>query len=886
MLTFKVGPDFETKADAGNDGTYDVVVRVSDGALTDTQSLAITVTDVDEAPVITSNGGGPTAAITAAENQIAVTTVTSTDVDAGATKTFSISGGADASFFDIDSATGVLTFKSAPDFETKVDAGNDGVYDVVVQVSDGSLTDTQALAVSVTESNDAPIITSAATASIPENSASVLTIAAVDADSGATLTFSIAGGSDASLFTIDSLTGALSFIGAPNYESAADSGADNIYNVQVGVSDGLVTTTQDIAITVTNVNEVPAISVPGPLTTTEDSPRLFSTALGSAITIADPDGGAGQVELTITANHGIVSLGRLSGLTFSVGDGAEDDVMTFRGTIADINAALDGLTYAPDSNFHGVGGFDLAVNDLGNSGSGGPLSATAQQEITVTAVNDSPSGQPTLIGGATEDQTLTANTATISDADGLGAFSYQWLRDGVAINGQTSATYLLGDADVGKAISVTVSYTDGDGANEAITSAATTSVQNVNDLPSGVAAIIGTTTENDVLIADVSSIGDADGIGTFSYQWFRDGVGIAGATSSTLTLGDDDVGRAISYTVSFTDQQGTSETLTSTATGLIVNVNDAPYGTPSILGQAIEGSTLSVSTSGISDADGLGAMTYQWLRSGSPITGATSANYTLSANDIGASITVEVVYTDARGAFETIVSAPTGAVVALPVLIPILTAMPEPEAPGEKSVSPSETPLPPLERTNAPSDEETTGSDSREQVNEVPTTDTAHQGNVGDVPVAISQPQDRELLGFDNNYVLNLSLDGLYMHAGAVLINNSDSAASPDSDRGLVQNSILLNEANDTTDDLVDREKPNNLEFDISRGAIGISSSVVALSAAWALRAATLAGSVFGALPLWARIDVLPLAMRRRSLGEEPLSKADLVFETEDGRKQ
>ena len=73
---------------------------------------------------------------------------------------------------------------------------------------------------------------------------------------------------------------------------------------------------------------------------------------------------------------------------------------------------------------------------------------------------------PTISGTPTEDQTLTANTRGISDADGLGAFSYQWLRNGSIIGGATAGTYILGDADVGTQISVRVSYTDGGGTAE------------------------------------------------------------------------------------------------------------------------------------------------------------------------------------------------------------------------------------------------------------------------------------------------------------------------------------------------------------------------------------------------------------------------------------
>ena len=63
-----------------------------------------------------------------------------------------------------------------------------------------------------------------------------------------------------------------------------------------------------------------------------------------------------------------------------------------------------------------------------------------------------------ITGSAIEDQTLTVDTRAIADADGLGAFGYQWLRDGVAIAGATAIDLLLGDADVGAPISVRRRY--------------------------------------------------------------------------------------------------------------------------------------------------------------------------------------------------------------------------------------------------------------------------------------------------------------------------------------------------------------------------------------------------------------------------------------------
>ncbi len=117
----------------------------------DTDTVALTVTSVNDDPVISSDGGGATANINVAENTTAVTTVTSTDVDGG-TAIYSISGGLDAAKFSINSSTGELVFQAAPDYETPTDSNGDNVYEVIVLVSDGNGgTDTQTINVTVTD---------------------------------------------------------------------------------------------------------------------------------------------------------------------------------------------------------------------------------------------------------------------------------------------------------------------------------------------------------------------------------------------------------------------------------------------------------------------------------------------------------------------------------------------------------------------------------------------------------------------------------------------------------------------------------------------------------------------------------------------------------------
>jgi len=177
------------------------------------------------------------------------------------------------------------------------------------------------------------------------------------------------------------------------------------------------------------------------------------------------------------------------------------------------------------------------------------------------ALNNTPTGSVTISGTATQGQTLTA-TNTIADIDGLGAISYQWQVDGVNISGATNDTLILAEAQVGKAITVVVSYTDQRGTAESVASAATTAVANVNDAPTGSVTITGTAAKGQILTV-ANTIADADGLGTISYQWQADGIAINGAINSTYLLTQAEVGKSISIVASYTDLHGTVETATS-----------------------------------------------------------------------------------------------------------------------------------------------------------------------------------------------------------------------------------------------------------------------------------------------------------------------------------
>ena len=183
-------------------------------------------------------------------------------------------------------------------------------------------------------------------------------------------------------------------------------------------------------------------------------------------------------------------------------------------------------------------------------------------------------GTPAISGTAQVGQTLTVSTAGIADADGLdnATFAYRWLADDTAIPDADSATYTLTTSEESKAIKVTVSFTDDAGHAETLTSAATGAVEALPNTPAtGTPTIGGTAQVDQTLTADTSGIADDDGLvnATISYQWLADDVAIPNANAQTYTLTTSEQGKAVKVTVSFTDDRGHAETLTSAATAAV-----------------------------------------------------------------------------------------------------------------------------------------------------------------------------------------------------------------------------------------------------------------------------------------------------------------------------
>ena len=214
-------------------GSDTFTYTITQGDKTSSAEVTVTIEAVNDAPSIDT-----ASTIQAAENQTAVTTISVSDVDED-DLTLSMSG-TDADSFDL-STDNILSFKEAPDFETK------SSYSIILSLTDGTETETKDVIIEITNVNDiAPEFTSEATFSAAENQTAIGTVTATDAD-GDAVTFTISG----TELAITS-AGVLTFVSAPDYETKTS------YTATIIASDGINETTQDITITIINLIEITA----------------------------------------------------------------------------------------------------------------------------------------------------------------------------------------------------------------------------------------------------------------------------------------------------------------------------------------------------------------------------------------------------------------------------------------------------------------------------------------------------------------------------------------------------------------------------------------------------------------------------------------------------
>ena len=517
--------------------------------------------------------------------------------------------------------------------------------------------------------------------SVNENATANTVVGSVTARDldGDSLTYSV-GGTDAAgfkeVFDLDASTGEITVKSGASIDYESDSS----YSITVSATDGedasgaaeseaTTDATVSVRIRVTNLDE------PGTVTLSQATPRVGSALLA---TLDDPDGwvllSAVQWSRADTAD------GPFTVLSFKYISSPRR--ASYTPEAADEGKFLKVTLFYIDRDCRVVNSFNDQCRKMAETTSDNAVAAAQSDgETSMQQASNTPAtGVPGITETALAGETLTATKDRIEDEDGLtgAVFAYQWLVDGAEINGATDSSYTLVAADEGKPIEVRVTFTDDAGNEESLTSNAVLAAR-LNSAATGAPTINGMVQVGQTLTASTSGISDSDGLtnATFTYQWLSsDGASdsdISGASISTYTLVESDEGKTIKVRVSFTDDRGHQETLTSTATAAVVaRLNSAATGAPAISGTVQVGQTLTASTSGISDSDGLtnATFTYQWLSSDgasdSDISGASSSTYTLVESDEGKTIKVRVSFTDDRGHQETLTSTPTVAAASAP----------------------------------------------------------------------------------------------------------------------------------------------------------------------------------------------------------------------------
>ncbi|WP_201293748.1 beta strand repeat-containing protein, partial [Tenacibaculum maritimum] len=333
------GQDFENPADANGDNVYEVEVTVTDAdGNTDPAIIKVTVTDVVE----TSDLAIGDENVNTPENTAITVTPVLTGTPIGAV-TYGITGGADQGLFTIDPATGAVTL-AGQDFENPADANGDNVYEVEVTVTDADgNTDPAIIKVTVTdvvETSDLAI--GDENVNTPENTAITVTPVLTGTPIGA-VTYGITGGADQGLFTIDPVTGAVTLAGQ-DFENPADANGDNVYEVEVTVTDADGNTDPAIIkVTVTDVVETSDLAIGDENVNTPENtaitvtPVLTGTPIG-AVTYGIT-GGADQGLFTIDPVTGAVTL---AGQDFeNPADANGDNVYEVEVTVTDADGNTD-----------------------------------------------------------------------------------------------------------------------------------------------------------------------------------------------------------------------------------------------------------------------------------------------------------------------------------------------------------------------------------------------------------------------------------------------------------------------------------------------------------------------------------------------------------------
>jgi hypothetical protein len=248
--------------------------------------------------------------------------------------------------------------------------------------------------------------------------------------------------------------------GVVTYTPNANFNGPDSFTYTVQDNDGLTSAPATVDVTVNAVNDAPVNAVPATQTTPFNTPVVFSTANGNAISVADVDAGAGLVRVTLSVPSGTLTLGSIASLVVT-GNGTSTVVAT--GTIANLNAGLQGTTFTPAPGTTGPIQLAVSTNDQGNTG-GAPQSDV--DTITIN-VGTSPTGPAVAaavvqfsVAAITVDDTVGTVTLTITNPSGLPGSVNFTTQDGSARAGvdylPSTGTVTFAAGEISKTITIRI----------------------------------------------------------------------------------------------------------------------------------------------------------------------------------------------------------------------------------------------------------------------------------------------------------------------------------------------------------------------------------------------------------------------------------------------
>ena len=502
-------------------------------------TLNVTVVDQNDDPIFVS------APFTAQvdENLVSGSTVlklSATDQDVGDSLTFSIAG-TNSGHFAV-SSTGLITTTQALDYETV------NTYSLNISVSDSTSSVTEALTITVQDTNDAPVFANAPyTVTIPENNASavVLTVSATDADSGDTLTFFLSGVGSGD-FSILSSTGLVSLNTALDHERKSS------YVLSVIVRDGNEgQATSSLTVTVSDEN---------------DSPRFIGTPYSVSL---DEDVSIGTIVLQVSA----IDEDSSDSLTYTLSGTNSSDFS--------IASSSGVITTAVNLDYESINSYSLTV-----AVSDGTNSISQAVTISITDKNDAPTFVAAPYSLTVAENTTTSSLLTVSatDQDTADTLNFLLLGSGSELfsihltSGVVALTTAL-DYEVTSLYSLTVRVSDSNGG--VATTSLTLTVSDVNDSPQFLGTPYSATiSENLPSGSDVIKITAIDADGdylTYSLSGTNSGhFQISSSSGLIETTQELDYETLNSYSLTVSVGDGTLS-ITASLTITVTNINEAPY---------------------------------------------------------------------------------------------------------------------------------------------------------------------------------------------------------------------------------------------------------------------------------------------------------------------